>query len=86
MRDLVADPAFRLLKSVEQALARRYPQHFVPRYELVSFTSTPYASAKARGAQQRELLDALCAGKTQLDEIDWHYADSWIQQNLTLWV
>lgn len=86
MRDLVADPAFRLLKSVEQSLARRHPQHFVPRYELVSFTSTPYAIAKARGTQQRELLDTLCAGKTQLDEIDWHYADIWIQQNLTLWV
>ena len=85
MRDLVADPAFRLLKSVEQALARKHPQHFVPRYELVSFTSTPYASAKARGTLQRELLDVLCEGKTQLEEIDWNYADTWIQDNLTLW-
>ncbi len=85
MRDLVADPAFRLLKNVEQTLARLHPERFVPRYELVSFTSTPYASAKARGAQQRVLLDSLCAGKSSIDEIDWDYAKSWIQQNLTIW-
>ena len=85
MRDLVADPAFRLLKSVEQTLARLHPERFVPRYELVSFTSTPYAAAKARGAQQRVLLDTLCEGKSGIDEIDWDYAKIWIQQNLTIW-
>ena len=56
MRDLVADREFLSLKALERAFAMRYPDRFVPRYSLVSFTTTPYAQARARGAKQLELL------------------------------
>jgi kynurenine 3-monooxygenase len=83
MRDLVADPHFRLMKAVEQTLALRHPQLFTPRYELVSFSQTPYAQARAIGALHKQLLTQLCDGKSALDQIDWDYAAEWIQQHLT---
>jgi kynurenine 3-monooxygenase len=70
MRDHVADADYRLRKSLEQALARALPGHFVPRYELVSFSRYDYAQAQARGEWQSALLHEFCAGKQHLDEID----------------
>lgn len=70
MRDLVDDPDFLLKKQIERALAERLPGRFVPRYSLVSFTTTPYAEAKARGARQWAIVEELARGKTRLDEID----------------
>lgn len=70
MRDLVDDADFLLKKQIERALAERLPGRFVPRYSLVSFTTTPYAEAKARGARQWAIVEDLARGKTRLDEID----------------
>lgn len=70
MRDHVADDDFRLRKALEQSLARALPGHFVPRYELISFTRFDYANAQARGRWQSALLHEFCAGKTALDQID----------------
>lgn len=70
MRDLVDDPDFLLKKQVERALAERLPGRFVPRYSLVSFTTTPYAEAKARGAVQWEIIEAITAGAATLADVD----------------
>lgn len=59
MRDAVADPMFQLRKKLEHELTRRYPAHYRSRYELISFTTTPYAQAQRRGWQNDVTLAAL---------------------------
>lgn len=70
MRDLVDDADFLLKKQIERALAERLPGVFVPRYSLVSFTTTPYAEAKARGVAQWGIVEAIARGATTLAEVD----------------
>ena len=53
MRDRVASPVFRATKHVEHALERLLPGHYVSLYELVSFSTVPYAEARARARRQR---------------------------------
>jgi len=56
MRDKVASPVFRLTKRVEHALERLLPGTYVSRYELVSFSTTPYAEVRQRVRRQHQLL------------------------------
>ncbi|MDX3002827.1 NAD(P)/FAD-dependent oxidoreductase [Kribbella solani] len=58
MRDKVASPVFRLQKRVEHALERLLPGTYVSRYELVSFSTTPYAEVQHRVHRQHQLLGA----------------------------
>jgi kynurenine 3-monooxygenase len=58
MRDKVASPVFRLTKRVEHALERMLPGTYVSRYELVSFSNTPYAEVQRRVHRQHQLLGA----------------------------
>jgi kynurenine 3-monooxygenase len=58
MRDKVASPVFRLGKRIEHALERWLPGRYVSRYELVSFTTTPYAEVRARVHRQHQYLAA----------------------------
>lgn len=75
MRDLVADPGFRLRRAVALELERRLPDLFIPRYSLVSFHSIPYARALEIGRRQEELLRSLTEGAASLDDIDWDAAE-----------
>jgi len=84
MRDLVDDPDFLLKKQVERALAERLPGRFVPRYSLVSFTTTPYAEAKARGAVQWEIIEAITAGASTLADVDLERGVALARQRLGL--
>jgi kynurenine 3-monooxygenase len=58
MRDKVASPVFQLQKKVEHALERALPGRYVSRYELVSFSTTPYAHVQRRVRSQQRLLGA----------------------------
>jgi len=58
MRDKVASPVFRLQKQVEHALERLLPGRYVSRYELVSFSITPYAEVQRRVRRQQQVLGA----------------------------
>ncbi|MBK1782722.1 FAD-dependent oxidoreductase [Prauserella cavernicola] len=62
MRDKVASPAFKLGKRVEHALERALPGRYVSRYELVSFSTTPYSAVRRRVRLQHRLLGAGAAG------------------------
>jgi kynurenine 3-monooxygenase len=53
---------FRLGKRVEHALERALPGRYVSRYELVSFTTTPYAQVRRRVRRQHQVLGGLVAG------------------------
>ena len=56
MRDRVASPVFRLAKRVEHGLERALPGVYLSRYELVSFTTTPYAEVRRRVRRQHAAL------------------------------
>ena len=52
MRDRVNSPVFRAKTAAEHWLERRLPGHYVSRYELVSFTTLPYAEIPRRMRRQ----------------------------------
>ena len=56
MRDRVASPVFRLAKRIEHGLERALPGSYLSRYELVSFTTTPYAEVRRRVRRQHAAL------------------------------
>lgn len=56
MRDKVASPSFRASKKVEHALERALPGKYMSRYEMVSFTTIPYAEVIERDKRQRGTL------------------------------
>ncbi|HEY0619615.1 MAG TPA: NAD(P)/FAD-dependent oxidoreductase [Kribbella sp.] len=58
MRDKVASPVFRLGKRIEHGLERLLPGRYVSRYELVSFSTTPYAEVRQRVHRQHQVLAA----------------------------
>jgi kynurenine 3-monooxygenase len=66
MRDKVASPVFQLGKKVEHALERALPGRYVSRYELVSFSTVPYAQVRRRVRRQQRVLAALAAGVAAL--------------------
>lgn len=62
MRDRVNSPLFQARTEAEHWLQRRLPGRFVSRYELVSFTTMPYAEIPARVRRQRPLTAVATAG------------------------
>ncbi len=58
MRDKVASPVFQARKKLEHVLERVLPGRYVSRYELVSFSTTPYADVQRRVRRQQQLLGA----------------------------
>ena len=59
MRDRVADPRFLLQKKIESKIAAQYPDHWLPLYSQVTFSSTPYAAALASGNRQESIMRRL---------------------------
>jgi kynurenine 3-monooxygenase len=62
MRDRVASPLFRLAKRIEHGVERALPGIYLSRYELVSFTTTPYAEVRRRARLQHGALLGGAAG------------------------
>jgi kynurenine 3-monooxygenase len=52
MRDKTASPVFRGRKKIEHALHGLFPQWFTPLYNMISFSTIPYAQARARSRRQ----------------------------------
>ncbi|MEH0842777.1 NAD(P)/FAD-dependent oxidoreductase [Micromonospora sp. CPCC 205711] len=66
MRDKVASPVFRTRKRIEHALERALPGRYVSQYELVSFSTTPYAQVRRRVRRQYQALGAVAVGAVAL--------------------
>ncbi|MEO3807423.1 NAD(P)/FAD-dependent oxidoreductase [Sphaerisporangium sp. B11E5] len=64
MRDKVASPLFLLGRRAEHALERALPGRYVSRYELVSFSTVPYARVRRRVRRQHQAVAALAAAAT----------------------
>jgi kynurenine 3-monooxygenase len=52
MRDKTASPVFRSRKKIEHALHGLFPKWFMPLYNMISFSTIPYAQARARSRRQ----------------------------------
>jgi kynurenine 3-monooxygenase len=62
MRDRVNSPVFRAKTAAEHWLERRLPGRYVSRYELVSFTTIPYAEIPGRMRRQNLATTAVAGG------------------------
>jgi kynurenine 3-monooxygenase len=60
MRDRVNSRVFRATTAARHALERRLPGRYVSRYELVSFTTIPYAQIPGR-IRRQDRVTALAA-------------------------
>ncbi|WP_030167705.1 FAD-dependent oxidoreductase [Spirillospora albida] len=66
MRDRVSSPVYRARQAVRHALERRLAGRYVSRYELVSFSTLPYAEIPARIRRQNAALGAAALGGAAL--------------------
>ncbi|MEV4062941.1 FAD-dependent oxidoreductase [Nonomuraea dietziae] len=71
MRDKVGSRVFLAQKRIEHALERMLPRRYVSRYELVSFTTTPYAEVERRIARQRRWAGASAAALLIAGAVTW---------------
>jgi kynurenine 3-monooxygenase len=62
MRDKVASPVFQMTKKVEHALERVLPGRYRSRYEMVSFTTIPYADVIERSRKQQRAVALAATG------------------------
>lgn len=82
MRDKTSDPTFVLHKAIEQRLFQAFPDRFLSRYTLVSFSLDPYSYAYRVGQVAQSIVDDLAAGLHSADQIDLARASSLIEQRL----
>jgi kynurenine 3-monooxygenase len=86
MRDKVGDPRFLLEKQVERFLLRDFPEKFLSRYSLVSFSRAPYDFARRVGEIAGEIVRKLCEGLDRAEDVNREAAASLIEQRLTPYV
>ncbi|NBY18780.1 FAD-dependent monooxygenase [bacterium] len=82
MRDRVADKKFLLAKEVEKLLEKRFPEEYVSRYRLVSFTRVPYRIALDAGKRQDKILSSLCEGISSAGDVDFVRAYELIKKEI----
>ena len=57
MRDLVTQKRFIQEQNTSNNLWQRFPDRFIPRYNMVSFTSITYSEVYRRGAIQKQIIN-----------------------------
>jgi kynurenine 3-monooxygenase len=82
MRDAVADERFLAKKQLERLLEERYPERFVPRYTMVTFTRFPYTVARQRGEIQDALLEELLGPGHDASAVDLDAAGTLLRSRL----
>ncbi len=61
MRSGVVDPDYLAKRSLALELERRHPDHLSPRYNMVMFSTMPYAEAQSRARRQADIIAAALA-------------------------
>ena len=56
MRDLVTRKELIQQKEISNILTELFPNRFIPRYNMVSFTSIPYSEVYRRGELQQQII------------------------------
>ncbi len=77
MRDMVAQPEYLARKKLANQLYGKFPNQFIPRYNMVSFSSIPYAEVYRRGMVQNEIISNLNS-----ENLDMLLAESLIKEKL----
>lgn len=85
MRDLVATQGYQFRKKIERSLEEKFPDRFVPKYSMVTFHRIPYEIARERGRIQDAILAELAKGISNLDEVNWKWAESLVKSELPAW-
>jgi kynurenine 3-monooxygenase len=74
MRDKVGDPQFLERKKIESLLEKQYPDLYISRYGMITYTLVPYALAQKAGIKQNEIINQLSKDISSADKIiksDW---------------
>jgi len=79
MRDSVAQPDYISRKKIANALSKKFPDTFIPRYNMVSFSSIPYSQVYERGKIQQEIISEL-----DVNNIDFDKAEQFIAERLPI--
>lgn len=64
MRSGVVDPDYLSKRELALELEQRHPKHLSPRYNMVMFSTMPYAEAQRRATVQNEIITAAIADDT----------------------
>ena len=59
MRNSVNKTSFQAQRKLEFSLEKQFPNKFIPRYSMVSFSERPYSEVYNKGEKQYKLLNAL---------------------------
>ncbi|WPP53458.1 FAD-dependent oxidoreductase [Catalinimonas niigatensis] len=70
MRDLVADEAFVERKKIEKELYLRYPEQWVPLYNMVTFSHRPYSEALYIGKKQDIIMQEVMKQFSKASELE----------------
>ena len=79
MRDSVAQSDYKAKKKISNSLSIEFPDRFIPRYNMVSFTSIPYSEVYKRGKIQQEIISQLME-----NELDLQKAEKLITEKLSV--
>ena len=74
MRSGVIDAGYVIRRELALELQRRHPERLSPRYNMVMFSTMPYAQAAARATRQAEILVELTTRRASLADVDMHRA------------
>ena len=69
MRKSVLEKEYVNKKKIANALFNQYPNRFIPRYNMVSFTSIPYSEVYRRGNIQKKILSRLDMENPNIDSL-----------------
>lgn len=83
MRDKVADSRFLMHKAAEKVLQNEFPDKYISRYSLVTFSNVPYQVALEAGKVSESILDQLCNGLSDAAKLDRLLALHLIDSKLT---
>ena len=79
MRDSVAQSDYKAKREIANSLSIEFPDRFIPRYNMVSFTSIPYSEVYKRGKIQQEIISQLME-----NELDLQKAEKLITEKLSV--
>lgn len=82
MRFKVGDPQFLLRKKIEKMISEMYPEQYVPKYSMVSFTTIPYADALAAGKKQDAFFERIMA----LENIEENWNSTEVVTLIDIWL
>ncbi len=82
MRFKVSEPKFLLRKKIEKMISEMYPDQYVPKYSMVSFTTIPYAEAMEAGKKQDAFFERIMT----LENIEENWNSTEVVTLIDIWL